>query len=226
MRSFRFFLMVLLGIATVDVAGAQTVQLPTFYFAAVGTTVSVPDRGSALLGGIGRSGSFSGSRGLPLAGKVPGVGRLARNRSLVHATGAGNIHVTATIIDHAELDKAVLAQATSRAAVDHRAVFLSRKVGRRQDTATGAGSSAGVADLSVSEIRRRSLADAQQLEREARQLYERGRRAEDTAKYRVATIYYQMATRRSAGQVKEQALARVEVLEDKVRAGHVAVRSR
>ena len=222
MRSFRFFLIVLLGIATVDVAGAQTVQLPTFHFAAVGTTVSVPDRGLALLGGIGRSGNFSGSRGLPLAGKVPGVGRLARNRSLVHATGAGNIHVTATIIDHAELDKAVLAQATSRAAVDHRAVFLSRNVGRRQD----AGSLAGMAGLSVSEIPRRSLADAQQLEREARQLYERGRRAEDTAKYRVATIYYQMATRQSAGQVKEQALARIAVLEDNGRAGRVAVRAR
>jgi hypothetical protein len=103
-----------------------TVQLPTFRFFTVQTTVSVPDRGSASLGGITRSSSSSTWRG------VPG---LRGSRSLASGRDAGGVSVHATIIDHAELDRAVLAAArrssgAAKSATSAKADFISRNVGR------------------------------------------------------------------------------------------------
>ena len=55
-----------------------TVQLPTFNVTTVQTTVSVPDGGTALLGGINRLSEGSVSRGVPMLNKIPGVSRLVR----------------------------------------------------------------------------------------------------------------------------------------------------
>ena len=43
-----------------------TVQLPTYSFFSVGTSVSVPDRGSAYLGGVNRASTGSSEFGIPL----------------------------------------------------------------------------------------------------------------------------------------------------------------
>jgi general secretion pathway protein D len=56
-----------------------TVQLPTFAFTSVITTVSVPDGGTVLLGGIKRLREGRNERGVPLLSKVPYISRLFRN---------------------------------------------------------------------------------------------------------------------------------------------------
>ena len=56
-----------------------TVQLPTFAFTTVTTTVSVPDGGTVLLGGIKRLREGRGERGVPLLSKMPYVSRLFKN---------------------------------------------------------------------------------------------------------------------------------------------------
>ncbi len=84
---------------------AQVVQLPTFQFFGTSTTVSVPDHGTALLGG--NTSAFSGSsyRGTPLLGPA---GPLFNNRGLARGSSSSNIHVTAQIHDFDAMDRALL----------------------------------------------------------------------------------------------------------------------
>ena len=56
-----------------------TVQLPTFAFISVATTVSVPDGGSVLLGGIKRLSEGRNEFGVPILNKIPYVNRLFKN---------------------------------------------------------------------------------------------------------------------------------------------------
>ncbi|WP_231617226.1 type II secretion system protein GspD [Novipirellula aureliae] len=56
-----------------------TVQLPTLASTSVSTTVSVPDGGTILLGGIKRLSEGRAERGLPFLSKIPYVSRLFRN---------------------------------------------------------------------------------------------------------------------------------------------------
>ncbi len=56
-----------------------TVQLPTFNFTTVSTTVSVPDGGTVLLGGIKRLSEGRNERGVPMLSKIPYINRLFRN---------------------------------------------------------------------------------------------------------------------------------------------------
>ena len=64
------------GTRTVE---GTTVQLPTFAFTSVITTVSVPDGGTVLLGGIKRLREGRNERGTPMLSKVPYISRLFRN---------------------------------------------------------------------------------------------------------------------------------------------------
>lgn len=63
----------------VSTTSGTTVQLPTFAFTTVVTTVSVPDGGTVLLGGIKRLREGRNERGIPILAKVPYVSRLFRN---------------------------------------------------------------------------------------------------------------------------------------------------
>ncbi len=56
-----------------------TVQLPTFAFTSVTTTVSVPDGGTVLLGGVKRLREGRNERGIPILSKLPWVSRLFKN---------------------------------------------------------------------------------------------------------------------------------------------------
>lgn len=115
-------------------ARAQVVQLPSYNFTTVGTTVSVPDGGAAYLGGIYRASEGSTTRGVPL---IP-----FKNRAIGRSLGASTMSVTATIIDHAAMDEALLAEAAAKRAaspygpyrvdplVAAEASFLNAHVGR------------------------------------------------------------------------------------------------
>ena len=65
-----------------DFITGTTVQLPTFAFTQVSTTVSVPDGGTILLGGIKRLAEGRAERGVPMLSKIPYLSRLFRNTAV------------------------------------------------------------------------------------------------------------------------------------------------
>jgi general secretion pathway protein D len=71
-----------------DIISGTTVQLPTFNFTTVSTTVSVPDGGTVLLGGIKRLSEGRNERGVPMLSKVPYINRLFRNVGIGRDTQA------------------------------------------------------------------------------------------------------------------------------------------
>jgi len=75
-----------------------TVQLPTFAFTTVNTTVSVPDGGTILLGGIKRLAEGRNERGVPILSKVPYINRLFRNVGIGRETESLMMMVTPRII--------------------------------------------------------------------------------------------------------------------------------
>jgi general secretion pathway protein D len=75
-----------------------TVQLPAFQFVSVVTTVSVPDGGTVLLGGIKRLSEGRSEFGVPLLSKVPYINRLFRNVGIGRDTDSLMMMVTPRII--------------------------------------------------------------------------------------------------------------------------------
>src|SRR6188508_3046658 len=96
-------------------AFGQVVQLPTFHTFSVGTTVSIPDRGSMTLGGVDRASFGRNEFGVPGLNGVPGAGRLFGNRAIGSQVQSSRVNATATIMDLQELDRAVLDQAAKQA---------------------------------------------------------------------------------------------------------------
>lgn len=124
--------------------GATTVQLPTFNFFTISTSVMVPDRGGAYLGGVNSGGSASHSNGLP---------GLA-NRSGASSLGAGGVSVGVQVIDLAEMDRALLAEARAKRESAEAEIWVNRVERARQ-------SSAGLPTISVAEARRLRAAAGQ-----------------------------------------------------------------
>ena len=170
---------------------AQAIQLPTFHYFSVSTTVSVPDRGGAYLGGVSRAASGSVGRGIPFLSKAPGVGRLGGSRAIGTTVGSSGAGVTATIIDHRELDAAVLAEARAQRAAAGDAA-LSARAGPRYNLVPAAPPAA-----SVAEIRRRNAEQDVAAREEVFSLIAKGRQAESAGKAAAARVYYQMAARRA-----------------------------
>ena len=73
-------------------------QLPTFAFVTVTTTVSVPDGGTVLLGGIKRLSEGRNEFGVPVLSKVPYVNRLFKNVGIGRSTSSLMMMVTPRII--------------------------------------------------------------------------------------------------------------------------------
>lgn len=75
-----------------------TVQLPTFAFTSVSTTVSVPDGGTILLGGIKRLSEGRNEVGVPVLSKIPYINRLFRNQATARTASSLMLMVTPRII--------------------------------------------------------------------------------------------------------------------------------
>lgn len=178
-----------------------TVQLPTFSFFTVQTTVSVPDSGGAYLGGIGRGADGSTSRGFgPLANRGSGSSR-----------GASGMSVQATIIDGEEMDQAVLAQAAANSRLNSPAVRAEQISGRLGRSEAGTfTASAG----SLAEIRSQQAAGTANRTAEATELFAKAQRAEGEGKPGLAKIYYQMVLRRDAGSLRVSAQSRLAALSE------------
>jgi general secretion pathway protein D len=84
-----------------------TVQLPTFQFVSVTTTVSVPDGGTVLLGGIKRLAEGRREFGVPLLSKVPYINRLFRNVGIGRETDSLMMMVTPRIIIQEEEEQKI-----------------------------------------------------------------------------------------------------------------------
>ncbi|WP_145251209.1 type II secretion system protein GspD [Aeoliella mucimassa] len=80
------------------VRSGTTVQLPEFSFISVTTTVSVPDGGTVLLGGIKRLNEGRNEFGVPLLSKMPYINRLFRNVGIGRETDSLMMMVTPRII--------------------------------------------------------------------------------------------------------------------------------
>jgi hypothetical protein len=127
----------------VGAPAATTVQLPTFNFFTINTTVNVPDRGSVNLGGIGRSSAATRTNG------GPGFA----NRAGGSVNGTSGMSVGVQIHDLAAMDKALLDEARAAREMQASNAWADRVAQARQ-------SSAGRPTISVAEARRlRGLAE-------------------------------------------------------------------
>lgn len=75
-----------------------TVQLPTFSYVTVTTTVSVPDGGTVLLGGIKRLSEGRSEFGVPMLAELPYINRLFKNTAVGRETQSLMMMVTPRII--------------------------------------------------------------------------------------------------------------------------------
>lgn len=203
-------------------ACAQAVQLPTFRYFSVQTTVSVPDRGGALLGGVDRASSGSTSRGFgPL-----------RNRASGSSVGSSIASVHATIIDHNELDQAVLAEARRRRGdtplmlrnrgerdvsvsrsddpLLRKADQLSRNVAAREVERPRAAQEEPVESLAEIRARAASRADAKQAEAAAK--FAAGLASQEAGKFASARGYFEAAARLGDEELRQQALERLATI--------------
>lgn len=220
MQTIRISIALCLGMIATQVS-AQTVQLPTFSFTTVNTTVSVPDGGAAFLGGTNSASSGRSEFGLPgLA--LPGL----QNRSIGQDRGASNMWVTAKIHDFDAMDQALLNSASSITAtsaprqlpgtfLNDPAAFAARSIQRQPINLAGnwkadAAGKPPVSDPTVEQADRaaRKVARVE----EADDYFARGQQAEADGKPSVAKIYYQMAARRASGDLKQQVLVRLDAV--------------
>jgi general secretion pathway protein D len=86
-----------------------TVQLPTFSFVTVTTTVSVPDGGTVLLGGIKRLSEGRNEFGVPMLNKIPYISRLFKNVGIGRETQSLMMMVTPRIIIQEEEEERISA---------------------------------------------------------------------------------------------------------------------
>ena len=236
MFQIRVFV-VLAGLLLVNTrAGAQqrtTVQLPTFNRTTVGTSVTVPDGGTAHLGGIHRAAEASTTRGVPILSKLPGANRLFQNRGIGRELGTMGMTVTPRVIDlqEEELRQTGISRdhpprTTERVAPDQfgdgrwtdpavaqRAAFLTRNIARHE--ALPAPQAAIRKDRTESLARLQQQAEQQAAARadEVERYYAEGWRAEAEGQLGVARIYYQMALRRAVGPQQAAIRARLAELD-------------
>lgn len=81
-----------------EIVSGTTVQQPSFAQTSVSTTVSVPDGGTILLGGIKRMREGRIERGVPILSKIPYVNRLFKNTAIGRETSTLMMTVTPRII--------------------------------------------------------------------------------------------------------------------------------
>ena len=198
-------------------AAAQAVQLPTFNFFTVNTTVSVPDGGDVAMGGIGRSSSGRVSRG------VPGLpGRPFQNIATGSSTGAGNISVSAQIHDLEAMDRALLgdeALADSRSSSFHTPLAIVRRAGQLPTVNGTAGIQSKPA--SIAALHAQAAAEDAKRDSAAAADLAKGRELLAEGKTGVAKIYFQNAARHATGDTQKQAIAALESL-DRSKSARVA----
>lgn len=171
---------------------ATTVQLPTIRQFTVRTTVSVPDGGTMPLGG-----NYRGTDGRITRGYGPFDSRGSGSERATNGVG-----VSARIIDHAEIDRAILAAAPGRAKLAEPVELKAESLSRSVRHATSA-------PTSVASIRNANAAADELQTRETADLFAKAQAAEAARNIGAAKVYYQMVARRDRGQLKLEAESRL-----------------
>lgn len=195
------------GLASVAFAQPPTtVQLPTFSFFTVNTTVSVPDRGGTYLGGLLRGSDSSTTRGLA---PFPGLA----NRGIGSERSAAGMNVRAWIHDFRKMDEALLAEAAAKRGETDPAALKGAALADSLEAAPAGNPAAGEPLLSVADIRRQNeQQDAAQRE-EAMAYFLKAEEYRTAGKLGLAKLNYQRAAARDAGKVKEAAMKRILQIE-------------
>jgi len=195
------------------------VQLPTFSHFSSSSTVVVPDRGSAYLGGIKRAATGRNEFGTPWLPFRP-----FRNSAIGSERSASSLRVTATIHDFDAMEDWLESQPTSisrslRGQQPASAIAALGKTLQPRNPAYGqswkvptSSSSAARPTMSLAEAQSRRLRLQATRSAEANDLFQRGQKAEAAGKTNVAKIYYQMAGRRASGELQTQIAARLQSL--------------
>ena len=191
------------GLASIASAQAPTtVQLPTFSFFTVNTSVSVPDSGGSYLGGLLRGRDSSSTRGPLLA-----------NRGMGSERSAGGMGVRAWIHDFRKLDDALLADAAGKRREADPAAIKGEALADSLEKSP-AGIRGGDAPLlSVAEIRRQNEQQDQARRDEALAYFTKAEEYRSGGKMGLAKLNYQRAAARDTGKVKEAALARISQIQ-------------
>ena len=195
MKRCLFASIAFFGLASVCFA-QHVVQLPEVHQASVNTTVSVPDRGSVLLGGSSSASAGRVSAGLGL--------RPFGNSAIGGTSGGGGMFVGAQIHDMQAMDEAVLSQSNVQP-LDKLGIAGRRPLVLAPEILNQSGGS--VADLKAKSDAEVAARQAQAVDElaHARQLLAEGKPG-------VAKIYFQMAAKHASGDVKQQALAELQTL--------------
>jgi hypothetical protein len=177
--------------------GATTIQLPTFNFFGISTSVEVPDSGEGFIGGVNSATSASSQRGLAGLGFVP-----FSNRADASGAHGGGMSVRATTHDLDAMDKALLGPdfQNSTAAAP----------GSRPPANILATDSAG--GSSLADIRRQQAAEDAVVNTEAQRLFEEATTYEKSGKTGLAKIDYRVAANRARGELKLKALVALQRL--------------
>ncbi len=228
-------LMFVLFVAAAKAQQNTTIQLPTWNVNTVRTTVTVPDGGTGLLGGINRASEGSVSRGVPLLNKIPGVNRLFRNQAIGRDVGASNMTIVPRIINLEEeeflqtgVSRETLAQMQSSSmqsqrepaawtrgldpAIARKAEFIAQNIARQDFRPAASDDDHLQALAAVDQVRRQNQLAAAKRAEEAAELFAQGQRAEGEGKANVAKIYYRMAARQAKGDLLEQIGARLAIV--------------
>jgi len=222
--------LVLSALVVVD-AHAQaptTVQLPTFSTFSSRSSVLVPDRGSAYLGGISRAASGRNEFGVPMLPFRP-----FRNRAIGKELSSSNLRVTATIHDFEAMDELLLGGGpvpSGRQPMLMQSSVLPRTFAPRANAAIPSGhidprigsswkpatpkpevsAEERIAQIQAESRGRRTAAAA-----EATDLFDRGRKAEDAGKLNVAKIYYRMAAKKGDDSLRSRVGTRLAAIAQK-----------
>lgn len=210
LRSISFVssvsLVFVLGWASVALGQPPTtVQLPTFSFFTVNTSVSVPDRGGTYLGGLLRGRDSSSMRGLA---PFPGLA----NRGIGSERSAAGMSVRAWIHDFRKLDDALLAEAAGESREVDPAAIKGKALADSLEKSPAGNPGSEAPLLSVAAIRRQNEERDQAQREEALAHFAKAEEYRIAGKLGLAKLNYQRAAARDAGKVKEAALKRIRSL--------------
>ena len=198
------------GLCADQVLGQQgtTIQLPSFRFQTVTTTVTVPDGGTVLLGGVKRAAMGRNERGVPILGKIPFLGRGFRNVGIGREMSSGMMTTTVQIHMFEELERQLLGdRSASNRLTRGQGFMLGQKPTKNEYFSRIAASKRNAPATALAELRRMQ-ADEQVVEQqEAEVFFERAKKAEADGKPGVAKIYYRLAVERVRGKLKQEILA-------------------
>jgi len=212
-------------------AQATTVQLPTFSFFSVATTVSVPDRGSALLGGVTRASEARSDFGVPCLGGLPFLGRGFHSTAIGRQVSAGTMRISVQVHDFEGMERSLLGNSTAGVALPPGqalvpiggplAAIMGSNAGISGTNAQPRNDGRGASDVvssaarpaaSVGEARAIRQAEMAAVAEEAQRLFQRGLKAQSEGNSRLAKVYYEMAARRASGPLQQEISARLAAL--------------